>query len=95
MGSKIPSRPPSITHQEPIKDNGLAVVDYFPPGKRPKKLIGGAYDPYERPIPTGDTVRVQRPKTDLRQLSAWIKTKKEVDAQREGEPTPPEKSRPR
>jgi hypothetical protein len=71
----------------------LEVVDYFPPGMRPKKLIGGAYDPYERPKPTGDTVRVKRPRTDLRQLSAWIKTKKEVEAKREGESGLTEKPR--
>jgi hypothetical protein len=64
----------------------------YPPGRK-KKLPGGAYNPYERPIPTGDTARVKQPRTDLRQLSAWIKIKKEVVAQREEEPRTARKPR--
>ena len=98
MGSKRPYRAtPNGTAkelQQPLPPP-LEVVEYFPPGKRPKKLVGGAYDPYERPLPTGDTVRVQKPRTDLRRLSAWIKTKNEVAANREGESSVTEKPRTR
>jgi hypothetical protein len=88
MGSKKPYRlKPRVSEQKPDKDPSLQleVLDYVPPGVRAKKLIGGAYDPYETPIPTGDTVRVQKARTDLRKLSAWIKQKNEVAAMRENE----------
>ena len=96
MGSKKPPSPSFVPDERATaRLPALEVVDYFPPGKRPKKLVGGAYDPYERPLATGDTVRVQKPRTDLRRLSAWIKTKNEVAANREGESSVTEKRRTR
>ncbi len=72
--------------QEPEKDMParLEVVDYNPARSRNKKTMGGgAYDPYERPINTGDTARTRKPRVDLRQLSEWIKTTQQVKALRE------------
>jgi hypothetical protein len=91
MGSKKPTGiAPHVPNQETPT---LEIVDYLPPGKRSTKLVGGAYDPYETPVHTGNTVRLKRPRTDLRRLSTWIKTKNEVEAQRESGPE--EKSRDR
>jgi hypothetical protein len=72
--------------QEPEKEMPakLEVVDYNPARSRSKKTMGGgAYNPYERPINTGDTARTRRPRVDLRQLSEWIKTTQQVKALRE------------
>ncbi len=72
--------------QEPEKDMPakLEVVDYNPARSRTKKALGGgAYDPYERPVATGDTARIRKPRVDLRQLSEWIKTTQQVKALRE------------
>jgi hypothetical protein len=96
MGSKKPyGTKPSVSDRKSVKDPSLRleVLEYYPPGMRPKKLFGGAYDPYERPLPRGDTVRVQKPRTDLRKLSAWIKQKNEVEAMREGAPMSKDKPR--
>lgn len=71
----------------------MEFLEYVPPGKRSNNMPGGAFDPYERDLPTGDTVRVHKPRTDLRQLSRWIKMKKEVDAQREDSASAKDKSR--
>jgi hypothetical protein len=73
--------------KEPQKEMpvNLEVIDYTP--KRPPKtaLGGGAYNPYERPIATGDTARMRKPRVDLRKLSEWIKTTNQVKAQRDQE----------
>jgi hypothetical protein len=72
--------------QEPEKDMPakLEVVDYNPVRNRTRKgMSGGAYDPYERPLATGDTARIRKPRVDLRQLSEWIKTTQQVKALRE------------
>jgi hypothetical protein len=94
MGSKKPPAAKSqVPDQAPDPDiPPMEFLEYAPPGKRKNKMPGGAVDPYERDLPTGDTVRVRRPRTDLRQLSRWIKIKKEVEANREGSPAPPDKS---
>ena len=75
------------TEREPEKDMParLEVVEYKPARSRGKELGGGAYNPYERPIPTGDTARMRKPRIDLRKLSEWIKTTNQVKAQREEE----------
>ena len=68
---------------EPEKDMPakLEVVDYNP-ARKAKAMGGGAYNPYERPIASGDTARIRKPRVDLRKLSEWIKTTNEVKAQR-------------
>jgi hypothetical protein len=98
MGSKKPyGIAISASNQKPDTDPSLQleVLDYVPPGMRPKKLVGGAYDPYERPLSTGDTVRMHNRRTDLRQLSKWIKQKNAVEAMRVGEPVSKDKPRSR
>jgi hypothetical protein len=74
------------TEAEPEKEMPaqLEVVDYNPARNR-KALGGGAYNPYERPVATGDTARMRKPRVDLRKLSEWIKTTNQVKAQREDE----------
>jgi hypothetical protein len=71
--------------QEPEKQMPakLEVIDYNPARSGKKAMGGGAYDPYERPINTGDTVRTRKPRVDLRKLSEWIKTTQQVKALRE------------
>ena len=71
--------------QEPEKDMPakLEVVDYNPARNRSRTMSGGAYDPYQRDVPVGDTVRIRKPRVDLRQLSEWIKTTQQVKALRE------------
>jgi hypothetical protein len=75
--------------KEPEKDMPakLEVVDYNPARTSKKPAMGGgAYNPYERPTgKTGDTARMRKPRIDLRKLSEWIKTTKQVEAQREEE----------
>ncbi len=56
----------------------LEVIDYNPARRAKPAMGGGAYNPYERPLATGDTVRSRRPRIDLRQLSEWIKTTQQV-----------------
>jgi hypothetical protein len=72
--------------KEPEKDMPakLEVVDYNPARTSKKPAMGGgAYNPYERTTgKTGDTVRMRKPRVDLRKLSEWIKTTKQVEAQR-------------
>lgn len=89
MSSKKPDAFTLIVpdEQEPEKDMPakLEVVDYSPARGRARKLSGGAYNPYERPIGNGDTARMRKPRVDLRKLSEWIKTTKQVNAQREQE----------
>jgi hypothetical protein len=66
--------------QEPERQlpDQLEIVDYS--RVRPKKkLVGGAYDPYESSGDPGDTVRSRRPRVDLRKLSEWIKTTQQVE----------------
>jgi hypothetical protein len=73
---------------EPEKDMPaqLEVVDYNPARAKKPAMGGGAYNPYERPTgTTSDTARMRKPRVDLRQLSEWIKTTKQVEAQREQE----------
>jgi hypothetical protein len=73
---------------EPEKDMpaNLEVVDYNPARTSKASMGGGAYNPYERPIgKTSDTARMRRPRVDLRKLSEWIKTTKEVKEQRKEE----------
>ena len=60
----------------------LEVVDYNPKRTSKASMGGGAYNPYERPIASGDTARIRKPRVDLRKLSEWIKTTNEVKAQR-------------
>jgi hypothetical protein len=71
--------------KEPEKDMpaDLAVVDYNPKRTSKPAMGGGAYNPYERPVGTGDTARMRKPRVDLRKLSEWIKTTNEVKAKRE------------
>jgi hypothetical protein len=98
MGTMKPSAPlVPETETEPDQDMPpLELVDYTAVRKSQKKLPGGAHNPYERQPPTGDTVRVQRPRIDLRQLSKWITIKKEVDALRaQGDRPSPDKTRKR
>ena len=79
--------------KEPERDMpvNLEVVDYNPKRTSKASMGGGAYNPYERPIAaTGDTVRIRKPRVDLRKLSEWIKTTNDVKAQRQDE-TPEEK----
>ncbi|MEO6079774.1 MAG: hypothetical protein ABIQ86_08360 [Steroidobacteraceae bacterium] len=74
--------------QEPEKQMPakLEVVDYNPARTRAKALGGGAYNPYERQIGgSSDTARIRKPRIDLRKLSQWIKTTKQVKARREEE----------
>ena len=74
--------------KEPEKDMPakLEVVDYNP-ARKGKAMGGGAYNPYERPIVGGtDTVRLRKPRVDLRKLSEWIKTTNDVKAQRKEDP---------
>jgi hypothetical protein len=60
----------------------LEVVDYNPVRTRKPAMVGGAYNPYERPTgATSDTARMRKPRVDLRKLSEWIKTTKQVEAQ--------------
>lgn len=77
------------SEKEPEKDMPakLEVIDYNPARASKKPAMGGgAYNPYERPTgKTSDTARMRRPRVDLRQLSEWIKTTKQVEAQREEE----------
>jgi hypothetical protein len=71
--------------KEPEKDMPakLEVVDYNPARTSKPTMGGGAYDPYERPTgKTSDTARMHRPRVDLRKLSEWIKTTKQVEALR-------------
>jgi hypothetical protein len=64
----------------------LEVLDYNPARTGKSSMGGGAYNPYERPTgKIGDTARMHRPRVDLRKLSEWIKTTKQVEAQREEE----------
>ena len=80
--------------KEPERDMpvNLEVVDYNPKRTSKASMGGGAYNPYERPIgATGDTVRLRKPRVDLRKLSEWIKTTNEVKAQRQEE-TPDKKT---
>jgi hypothetical protein len=63
----------------------LEVVDYNPARTSKPSMGGGAYNPYERPIGTGDTARMRKPRVDLRKLSEWIKTTNQVKAQRQEE----------
>ena len=69
----------------------MEFLEYVPSGKRSNKMPGGAFDPYERTLPSGDTVRMQRPRTDLRELSRWIKLQQEVEANSEQTRDLPEK----
>lgn len=71
--------------QEPEKDMpaSLEVVDYNPAPSAKKKLSGGAYDPYETEGVAGDTLRMRKPRVDLRKLSEWIKTTQQVKALRD------------
>lgn len=89
MSSKKPDTFTLIVpkEKEPEKDMPakLEVVDYNPARTGKSSMGGGAYDPYERPTKTGDTARMHRPRVDLRKLSEWIKTTKQVEAQREDE----------
>jgi hypothetical protein len=66
--------------QEPEREmpEQLEIVDY---GRaRPKKkMVGGAYNPYESTGDPGDTARARRPRVDLRKLSEWIKTTQQVE----------------
>jgi hypothetical protein len=74
--------------KEPDRDMPakLEVVDYNPARTRKPAMGGGAYNPYERPTgATSDTARMRKPRVDLRKLSEWIKTTKQVEAQREEE----------
>ena len=59
------------TEKEPEKDMPakLEVVDYSPKRTSKASMGGGAYNPYERPIATGDTARMRKPRVDLRKLS--------------------------
>jgi hypothetical protein len=71
----------------------LEVLDYNPARTKKASMGGGAYDPYERPIgATGDTVRMRKPRVDLRKLSEWIKITNEVKAQARDEPADDEKT---
>jgi hypothetical protein len=81
--------------KEPERDMPakLEVVDYNPARTSKKPMGGGAYNPYERPIGTGDTARMRKPRVDLRKLSEWIKTTQQVKALRE-EDLPPGVKRP-
>ncbi|MEO8315277.1 MAG: hypothetical protein ABI645_10830 [Pseudomonadota bacterium] len=69
----------------------LEVVDYNPARTSKASMGGGAYNPYERPIGTGDTARMRKPRVDLRKLSEWIKTTNQVKAQRNENPDPEKK----
>jgi hypothetical protein len=82
--------------QEPDKEMPatLEVVDYNPARKHVKGMGGGAYNPYERTVATGDTVRVRKPRVDLRRLSEWIKTTQQVKAQREEDGEDPKTRKP-
>lgn len=79
MGSKNPPGPAAVVADSTpdVALSLLELVDYAPARSSHNKLPGGAYDPYESPEQTGDTVRLQKPRTDLRKLSAWIKQRNE------------------
>ena len=73
----------------------LELVDGDATARR-KRLQGGAYDPYQKQDPgrTSDTMRVRKPRVDLRKLSEWIKTTQRVKSKRDDdEPEPPESPR--
>ena len=74
------------TEKEPERElpATLEIVDYNP-ARKAKAMGGGAYDPYQREVGTGDTARMRRPRVDLRKLSEWIKTTNNVKAQRKEE----------
>jgi hypothetical protein len=81
--------------KEPEKDMPakLEVLDYNPARTKKAAMGGGAYNPYERPIgATGDTVRMRKPRVDLRKLSEWIKTTNDVKAKVKDETEDDEKS---
>jgi hypothetical protein len=71
-------------NEEPERDmpDQLEMVDYHPT-KRPNGMPAGAYDPYSRDVNTSDTARIRKPRVDLRKLSEWIKTTKQVKTLRE------------
>lgn len=86
---------PRVTEAEREMPATLDIVEYVP-GSAParKKMAGGAYNPYESPGSSkGDTARMHKPRVDLRKLSEWIKTTKQVKTLREEElpadPRPP------
>ncbi|MEO6185747.1 MAG: hypothetical protein ABIP38_06065 [Steroidobacteraceae bacterium] len=81
--------------QEPEKEMPatLEVVDYNPARKRSPTMSGGAYNPYERTGANGDTLRMRKPRVDLRRLSEWIKTTQQVKALREDDVNPDPKLR--
>lgn len=88
MTSKTPDRftlfVPDEREPERELPARLELVDDSPAAlARRKALVGGAYDPYEKTGPTGDTARMHKPRVDLRKLSEWIKTTQKVKALRE------------
>jgi hypothetical protein len=94
MGTRNQDRPNSSAPVDaPADSPSLELVDYVFGRKSRNKMPGGAYDPYERQDQSGDTVRVEKPRVDLRQLSQWIKLNKEVAALREDSKLSKDKSR--
>lgn len=84
---------PVLKEEDPERKlpDHLELVDGDATARR-KRLKGGAYDPYQKQDPgrTSDTMRVRKPRVDLRKLSEWIKTTQRVKSRRDdGEPEPP------
>jgi hypothetical protein len=88
---------PVLKEEDPERKlpDHLELVDGDATARR-KRLKGGAYDPYQKQDPgrASDTMRMRKPRVDLRKLSEWIKTTQRVKSKRDDdEPEPAEQSR--